>query len=126
MKTIKSINFKPKTIGSVLSPLESDVLAILWPARSYKVRDIYVKLKDKRKVALSSIAVILDRLHDKQIVERRVETGRGGLRYIYYPKKDKREFEQSIVENTVDLLINKFGSTAVSYFSERFAQNKKR
>jgi len=85
-----------------------------------------MRLKGKRKVALSSIAVILDRLYEKQIVEREVETGRGGLRYLYYPKKDKKQFEQSIVENTVDLLIDKFGSTAVSYFNDRFAQSKKR
>lgn len=105
---------------SVLSPLESDVLHIIWPAKEMKVRAIYEKLRPKKKIALSSIAVILDRLFDRGIVDRKMETGRGGVRYLYFPKQDKGQFEKSIVEQTVNSLINKFGSTAVSYFNERF------
>ncbi|MBI2546427.1 BlaI/MecI/CopY family transcriptional regulator [Candidatus Woesearchaeota archaeon] len=110
------------TNDSVLSPLENDVLKILWPDKRMKVRAIYDRLKGKRKVALSSIAVILDRLHERSIVERQIETGRGGVRYIYFPKKNKQEFETEIVESTVNSLINKFGQTAISYFNERFSK----
>lgn len=110
---------------SVLSPLESDILKVMWPDKKLKVRQVYEKLKGKRTVALTSIAVILDRLHDKSIVERDVETGRGGLRYIYYPKTDKAEFEKSIVESTVNKLIARFGNTAVSYFNDRFSDKKR-
>src|SRR3989344_4694122 len=106
----------------LLSPLEKDVLKVLWPDKSLKVRNIYTTLKNKRKVALSSVAVILDRLHEKGIVSRKVETGRGGIRYIYHPKQCKEEFEKSVVETTVNKLIQKFGSTAVSYFNERFSK----
>lgn len=105
---------------SVLSPLEADILKVIWPNKSMKVRQVYNILKEKRKVALSSIAVILDRLLEKNIVDRRIETGRGGIRYIYFPVKDRREFEKTVIEKTVDTLIEKFGSTAVSYFNERF------
>ena len=105
---------------SVLSPLESDILKIIWPNKAMKVREIYSILKKDRKVALSSIAVILDRLHEKRIVDRKIETGRGGVRYIYFPLQSKKEFEKTVIEKTVDSLIQKFGSTAVSYFNERF------
>lgn len=109
---------------SVLSPLEADVLKLLWPDRSMKVKQIYDQLKPKRKVALSSVAVILDRLHDKNVVERKIETARGGFRYIYTPKKDKKEFEKSVVDDVVNQLIEKFGSSAVSYFNERFSRKR--
>ncbi len=105
---------------SILSPLEVDTLKILWQGQRMRVRDIYEILKPKKKVALSSVAVILDRLHEKGIVDREIETGKGGLRYIYFPLKDKRQFERSIVENAVDRLIDRFGKVAVSYFNERF------
>lgn len=105
---------------SVLSPLETDVLHVLWPDKQMKVRSIYEKLRPKKKIALSSVAVILDRLFDRGIVDRTMETGRGGVRYIYFPKQDKAQFEKSLVEQTVNSLINKFGNTAVSYFNERF------
>ncbi|HLF55040.1 MAG TPA: BlaI/MecI/CopY family transcriptional regulator [Candidatus Nanoarchaeia archaeon] len=105
---------------SLLSPLEGDVLRVLWPDKSMRVREIHTRLKEKRKVALSSVAVICDRLHDKGIVARNIETARGGVRYLYYPTQDKNSFEKSVVEKTVNKLIETFGPTAVSYFNERF------
>ncbi len=107
---------------SVLSPLESDVLRVIWPDKRMKVREIYRVLKPKRKVALSSVAVILDRLYEKGIVSRKIETGRGGIRYLYFPKQNREEFETSVIDSTVNGLIEKFGPTAVSYFNERFAK----
>ncbi len=107
-----------------LSPLESEILKVLWPGRKLKVREVYSKLKGKRKLALTSVAVLLDRLYDKGIVNRKIETGRGGIRYIYFPNKDKKEFEKSVVEAAVNSLISKFGSTAVNYFNERFKVGK--
>lgn len=103
---------------SLLSPLEKDVLQVLWPSRQLRVREIHGKLK--RKVALSSVAVILDRLHSKGVVTREVETGRGGVRYVYTPTHDKKAFERSIIDKTVNKLIETFGPTAVTYFNERF------
>ena len=109
---------------AILSPLEQDILKVIWPDKSMRVRAVYDKLKDKRKLALSSVAVLLDRLHDRGIVGRKVETGRGGVRYVYYPKQDRQGFEKSIVDSAVNKLIEKFGITAVSYFNERFARKR--
>lgn len=108
----------------LLSPLESDVLRVLWPDKKLKVRQIYDVLKHKRKVAVSSVAVILDRLHEKGVVNRDVETARGGMRYIYFPKQDRKQFEESVVETAVNKLIDAFGPTAVSYFNGRFGKKK--
>ena len=109
---------KVADFDSLLSPLEGDVLRILWPNKKFLVREIHEKLKSK--VAVSSVAVILDRLHEKGIVARTIETARGGVRYLYYPTQDKKSFEKSVVEKTVNGLIETFGSSAVSYFNERF------
>ena len=107
---------------AVLSPLENDVIKILWKWEEMRVRDIYLILKKRRKVALTSVAVILDRLHEKKLVSRKIELGRGGEHYIYCSKCTKEAFENSIVEKTVDKLIEKFGPVAVTYFNERFQQ----
>ncbi|MBS3109092.1 BlaI/MecI/CopY family transcriptional regulator [Candidatus Woesearchaeota archaeon] len=109
---------------SILSPLERDVLCVIWPNKTMKVREIYSILGPKRKVALSSIAVILDRLHEKGVVDRKVETGRGGIRYLYFPKQNEAQFEVSVIEKAVDSLIDKFGPTAVSYFNDRFSKRR--
>jgi predicted transcriptional regulator len=110
---------KVAEFDSLLSPLENDVLKVLWPDKKMRVREIHSRLNGK-KVALSSVAVILDRLHDKGIVARKIETARGGVRYVYYPTQDRSAFEKSVVEKTVNNLIETFGSNAVSYFNERF------
>ena len=109
----------------VLSPLESDVLNELWPDKNLRVRDIYQRLRKERKVALTSVAVILDRLFEKGVVDRRIESARGGLRYVYFPKQDRKQFETSVVEQTVNKLIANFGDAAISYFNERFVKGKK-
>lgn len=109
-----------------LSPLERVVLKHLWPNKKLLVRKIYTALKRKKKVALTSVAVALDRLYDKKLVDRTIQTGRGGLLYVYFPTKTQEEFEKSIVKETVDKLITTFGQTAVSYFNERFTKKKKR
>lgn len=110
----------------ILSPLEADVLEQLWPGRKLRVREIYRLLRQHgRKVALTSIAVILDRLFEKGVVDRAIETARGGLRYVYFPRKDRRQFEASVVEETVNKLIGKFGNVAITYFNERFVKGRK-
>ncbi len=114
---------KELKLKEVLSPLEDEILKVIWPDKSLKVREIYEFLKrNKKKVALSSVAVLLDRLHQRKIVGRKVETGRGGIRYTYFPLKDKRGFDRTIIEKVVENLIKKFGDNALSYFDERFSK----
>ncbi len=111
------------TFDALLSPLEKEILKVIWPDKRMKVRQVHDQLKKKQKVALSSVAVLLDRLHQRGVVDRTIETARGGMRYTYFPTKDKKQFEQSVVESAVDKLIDAFGPTAVNYFNKRF--NKK-
>ncbi len=102
-----------------LSPLEAEVLNILLPGRKMKVREIYEALK--QETPITSIAVMLDRLHEKNLVGRTVETCRGGTRYIYYLKKSEKEIEEKYLKENVDRIINKFGDSAISYFHKRFS-----
>lgn len=124
MVTISRIRFSKKGLHTMLSPLECDILEVLWKKNDAKVRDIYKVVRKKRKVALTSIAVILDRLHKRNLVNRKIESGRGGYHYIYEAKITRNDFEHSIVESTVDKLIECFGPTAVNYFHERFKKKE--
>lgn len=113
-------------LKSTLSPLESDVLKVLLPDKQLKVKEIYKELKNHRKVAHSSIAVILDRLFEKGLVDRKIESCRGGFRYIYHPVTNKIRYEKSIVESAVNKLIEKYGGVALNYFDERFSKRGRR
>lgn len=122
---VKTKNMDSAGLQSILSPLESDVMHVLWKKKRAKVREIHAELrKQKKTVALTSVAVILDRLYERKVVSRTTQTGRGGTHYIYSASTSKEEFEKSIVDSMVEKMIGSFGSVAVNYFNERFAKKK--
>ena len=123
MVKVSRISLEKKGLG-VLSPLENDVIRVLWKQEDVRVRDIYNILRKRRKVALTSVAVILDRLHKKGIVKRRVQSGLGGYHYIYSSKANEAAFSESVIEKTVNKLIDNYGSIAVTYFNERFKKKR--
>lgn len=125
MVNINKIRLDRKGVKTLLSPLETETLLILWKLKRTRVREIHRLLRRNRKVALTSVAVTLDRLHQKGIVSRIIEKGRGGGHYVYYPKSTKHEFEESIIEHTVNKLINSFGPVAANYFHKRFSKRNK-
>jgi predicted transcriptional regulator len=120
LSNLTKIRIEKKGLETILSTLESDIMKILWKRNPLKVKELHELLKKKHNVAQTSIAVTMDRLYEKKIVDRKIESGRGGLHYLYYPSKTKQEFEKTIVDQTVNKLIEAFGPTAVSYFDERF------
>lgn len=107
-------------LETVFSSLEADIMRSLWKKSPLRVKELHKELGRRHNVALTTIAVTMDRLYERKIVERRIEAGRGGLHYLYYPARAKEEFEKSLIDQTVNKLIEVFGKTAVSYFDERF------
>jgi predicted transcriptional regulator len=119
----RDIRLTKKGLKSLLSPLEADVLSALWKKDEMHVRHIHSRVR-KKGIALTSVAVALDRLYKKKLVTRKMKSCRGGYRYIYSATKDRSEIERSIVEDSVQKLIDNFGSVAVSYFNEKFSKKR--
>lgn len=124
MVTIEKVRLHKKGYESILSPLESAILDALWQKREAKVKEIHAVLRQRKRIAVTSVAVGLDRLHKKGIVMREMETGQGGVHYIYSPLNEKADFDRSVLENIVDKLIYNFGEIAVTYFNERFSKSR--
>lgn len=112
----------PSMVKSMLGPLEGDVLNTLINEKEAHAKEIYAKLKKKRKIALTSVCVMLDRLFQKGLVTRRTETCKGGYRYLYQPRKTKEDYEKAVIDDTVKHLMKKFGTTAVAYFNDKFGK----
>ncbi len=107
-----------------LSPLEAEVFKTLLSGKRMKVREIYGAVSKRQKVVLTSVAVMLDRLYGKKLVDREIETCRGGTRYIYFLKKDPEQIEEEYLKDQVDGIISKFGDKAIAYFHKRFSEVK--
>lgn len=121
MKKLKIIS---KELKDQLSPLEARTLEILLPDHHMRVREIYNKL-DPKPSAQTSVAVILDRLYKKGLVDRTIESCRGGFRYTYYPITDLETYQKKTIASAVDKLIQRYGTVAMTYFNERFKTKKK-
>ncbi|MDE1855439.1 MAG: BlaI/MecI/CopY family transcriptional regulator [Candidatus Micrarchaeota archaeon] len=116
---------KNKQIETFLSPLEDAVLNELFSGKELTTREIFRLLnKKKKEAALTSIAVSLDRLHSSGLVSRRIETCRGGLRYLYKSGGNKEDVYRLMVSRSVDKILRRFGPVASSYFNERFNKGK--
>lgn len=106
-----------------LSPLERKVLVHLWKVKRAKARDIHRRMG--KGTPLTSVAVTMNRLHNKKLVSRKIGYGRGGGYYVYAPVISKEDFDQSVIETAVNRLIDNFGGVAVNYFNSRFSKGKK-
>jgi len=113
---VRWTEFKPyeKNLVKVLGDLEADVLEALWKLKVAHVRDIHREVARKRKVAVTTVATVLDRLFEKGLVERELKRTRG-LYYEYRPSLTKRQFESTIVRDVLKGLFETFGDAAVSY-----------
>ncbi len=108
-----------------MSPLEAAVFKAMEPGAKFRVKELHARVARRRKVPLTSIAVMLARLYEKGLVGRSMETCRGGTRYIYFLKKTPEQMEEDFLKLQVDGLISKFGDNAVAYFHKRFASGRK-
>lgn len=96
-----------------LSPLEQEVMNVVWDAKPCSVRDVQNKLQNK-KLAYTTVATILQRLVDKELVVKKQETG--SLKFV--PKVSKTVYSKNIARDFLKQFLNSFGDSAIASFAE--------
>jgi predicted transcriptional regulator len=120
------IDFQPhkKDIRKVLGDLEATVMEATWQLENGDVKTIHNRVNQKRKVAVTTVATILDRLHKKGLVRRKLITTYS-LRYEYSPALTKVEFENAVVRDVFKGLLETFEETTIYYLvNELGLENK--
>ncbi len=114
-----SMEFKPKNknLTKVLGDLEADLMETLWSLEAGNVKEIHSEVQKKRKVAVTTVATVLDRLNEKGFVERELKKGTG-VYYEYKPTATKKQFERNVVESVLGGLFETFGESTVSYLAD--------
>lgn len=105
-----------------LSNLEQKVMDIVWKCKACSVRDVQQQLNSSRKLAYTTVATILQRLHDKGLVERKEE----GPAYIYSPKLSKEVYGKNLASSFLQKFINSFGDVAIASFVDSIDNLPKR
>jgi|WetSurMetagenome_2_1015567.scaffolds.fasta_scaffold149979_2 BlaI family transcriptional regulator, penicillinase repressor len=110
------IDFQPhkKDIRKVLGDLEAVVMEATWQLEKGDVKTIHRRVNQEKKVAVTTIATILDRLYKKGLVKRKLLTNYS-LRYEYSPALTKVEFENAVVRDVFKGLLETFEETTIYY-----------
>lgn len=110
------IDFQPNKVGitKVLGELEADIMRSIWKLGKVNVKQIHKEVNLERKAAITTVATVLDRLHDKGLVHREL-IKKGKIHYVYRPALTQEEFERSVVRNVFKGLFETFGESAISY-----------
>ncbi len=104
---------------AMIGSLETEVLSSLRGLGEAPARDVRKALeRNGVRVAYTTVATILTRLHQKGLVRRRRETCRGGERYVYRPA----EVEQKYLQNLLKSVVAMFGPAGVVHLNEELAK----
>lgn len=97
-----------------LSDLEQEIMNIVWNLKKCKVRDVLYQVSEKKKLAYTTVATILQRLHDKGLVKKEGE----GIAITYSPKLSRENFSKSMASSFLKKFISSYGDTAIASFVE--------
>lgn len=103
----------------MIGHLEAEVLLALQRLRTAPTRDVVREL-DRRgvRVAYTTVATSLARLHEKGLVRRRREVSRGGERFVY----SSVDFEHKYLVNVLRRVVELFGPAGVVHLNEELAK----
>ncbi len=107
---------KINKIGKLRQPLgalEADIMEAMWALSDASVRQVFDRLRKKRKIAYTTIMTVMSRLHNKGVLKRRLNDDGA---YIYRPAQDKKIFIAAISKKAITDLIKSFGEVAVAQF----------
>ncbi|MBZ5552818.1 MAG: BlaI/MecI/CopY family transcriptional regulator [Acidobacteriia bacterium] len=95
---------KPKT--STLTDLELEIMQIVWGRRQATVRDVYETLRERRKVAYTTVMTMMKILEQKKRLKRTLVD----RAYLYRPTQPQRQVVQAMVREFLQRVFN--GSAA--------------
>jgi predicted transcriptional regulator len=101
--------------------LEAAIVEELWKSdRALSVKEFHEKILRSRKVAVTTVATILDRLYRKGILTRKL-VKEGGPHYLYSSRLSEDQFKHAIVNNVMGALLRGFNEVTVAYLAEKMA-----
>jgi len=118
---LKLFSLRPRNrdLRFALGDLEAAVLRELWALnKPVSVKDFQAKASRSRPVAVTTIATILDRLHQKGLVSREL-VREGGPHYLYKARVTEQEFKHQVVDSVMGTLLQGFNEVTVAYLAER-------
>ncbi|MFH1821672.1 MAG: BlaI/MecI/CopY family transcriptional regulator [Methanobacteriota archaeon] len=117
-------NYNPNREGfqTVLSPIESEIILIMWREKRATVRTVQTILGNKNNSKRSTINAAMKSLCDRGLLSSSVSKGKGGLKYVYKIKVSRGRFEKEIVEKVLESLLKSYERKAKKLMREKLGR----
>jgi len=120
MKLRFKLDSEEKGLQALFGGLEAEIMEILWDRGPLKGKDIFEAMKDKRKIAYTTVLTVLDRLSKKGFVKKRKRF----RSTIFIPTIAKKDFQSLVAQKLVRSAINISNDFAISAFLDIFSEMK--
>ncbi|NLB75966.1 MAG: BlaI/MecI/CopY family transcriptional regulator [Crenarchaeota archaeon] len=126
---ISQYNVEGKQLEAFLGPLEASILQTVWCSkrRPITVREVLYELQKKKSIAYTTVMNTMDRLYEKDLLDRKIQKSKGGayLYYVYWPKLEEANFKEVAVRQVLGSLMDNFDELVTTCLVERAAINDK-
>ncbi|MCX2817783.1 BlaI/MecI/CopY family transcriptional regulator [Haladaptatus sp. F3-133] len=103
----------------MLGSLETEVVSVLEDVEEATIGGVVEELDERGvDVAYTTVSTVLDRLYDKEMVDREKEPYRGGSRYVYEYVDIRDEYLSSVVDNLTTVFGEKGAASLVNEVEE--------
>ncbi len=123
---VSQYNIDGKALEAFLGPLESNIMEAIWASKKTPttVREIHEAIKKTKNIAYTTVMSTMDRLYEKHLLDRKIEKGRGGLYYVYWPALEKQNFQKNAVREVLSSLIDNFGEVVANCLVDETCLNE--
>ncbi len=108
-----------KPIGAALAkglgPLEMEVLDVIWEMGQATSREIFEKMRERKRLGQSTVLTVLRRLSDRGILHRDA----GGDVYVYSPVMARRELGGRMIDDVVNRIFGGAVEPVIAHLLER-------
>ena len=101
-------------LQKTLSPLEQEVMNIVWELKECSIRDVVEKLNQEKKLAYTTVSTLLQRLFEKGLVNRNSHS----TVLSYTPKVSKELYGKKMAKSFIQAFMSSFGEAAIVSFAE--------
>lgn len=103
------------TLAKGLGPLEMEVLDVIWGMGRATSREIFEKMRERKRLGQSTVLTVLRRLSDRGILQRDA----GGEVYVYSPTLQREELGGRMIDDVVDRIYGGSVEPVIAYLTTR-------
>ena len=103
------------TLAKGLGPLEMEVLDVIWEMGQATSREIFEKMRERKRLGQSTVLTVLRRLSDRGILHR----DSGGDVYVYSPVMERWELGGRMIDDVVNRIFGGAVEPVIAHLTER-------